>query len=161
MLVKSKVKYIQSLGQKKFREEEQVFIAEGPKIINELLAAKNIPLVSLFALQEWIDSNQSAIKVLESGLVELIEEHDLERISFLSTPNQVLGVFRRPVFPPMELNGRITLLLDNIQDPGNLGTILRIADWFGVQRIICSETTTDIFNPKTVQSTMGSIGRVK
>jgi TrmH family RNA methyltransferase len=161
MMVKSKVKYIQSLGQKKFREEEQVFIAEGPKIINELLAAKNIPLVSLFALQEWIDANQSAVKALESGQVELIEEHDLERISFLSTPNQVLGVFRRPVFPAMELNGRITLVLDNIQDPGNLGTILRIADWFGVQRIICSETTTDIFNPKTVQSTMGSIGRVK
>src|SRR5580704_8999645 len=103
MLVKSKVKYIQSLGQKKFREEEQVFIAEGPKIINELLAAKNIPLVSLFALQAWIDSNQAVINDLEGGRVELIEGHDLQRVSFLSTPNQVLGVFRKPVFSPMEL----------------------------------------------------------
>ncbi len=161
MLVKSKVKYIQSLGQKKFREEEQVFIAEGPKIINELLAAKNIPLVSLFALQEWIDSNQTVIKAFERSLVEVIKEHDLQRISFLSTPNQVLGVFRKPVFPPMEFKERITLVLDNIQDPGNLGTILRIADWFGVKGIVCSEATADIFNPKSVQSTMGSIGRVK
>jgi TrmH family RNA methyltransferase len=161
MLVKSKVKYIQSLGQKKFREEEQVFIAEGPKIINELLAAKNIPLVSLFALGEWIDSNQSLLREFDSRQIELIKEPDLKRISFLITPNQVLGLFRKPIFPPLELKGRITLVLDNIQDPGNMGTILRIADWFGVKCIICSETSADIFNPKSVQSSMGSIGRVR
>jgi TrmH family RNA methyltransferase len=85
----------------------------------------------------------------------------LQRISALTTPNQVLAVFKKPLFPPPEMQGRINLVLDNIQDPGNMGTIIRIADWFGLQNIICSEDSVDAFNSKVVQSTMGSISRVQ
>jgi TrmH family RNA methyltransferase len=157
MLVKSQVKYIQSLGHKKHRDEEGAFIAEGPKLVKELLNAPHVPLLNLFAVREWIEMNQS--RVAENQLIEL-SESELERISFLTTPNQVVGIFKKPSFPEMDIKGKITLMLDNIQDPGNLGTIVRIADWFGVERIVCSEDSADVFNPKVVQATMGSISRV-
>jgi TrmH family RNA methyltransferase len=158
MIVKSQVKYIQSLGHKKHRDEEEVFIAEGPKLINELLNASNTQLVNLFAVREWIEANQSGIT--EKQVTE-ITGPELDRISFLTTANQVLGVFKKPSFSEIKLQGKITLVLDNIQDPGNLGTIVRTADWFGVKQIICSEESADVFNPKVVQATMGSISRVQ
>lgn len=158
MLVKSQVKYIQSLGHKKQRDEEGAFIAEGPKLINELLNAPHVPLINLFAVREWIEMNRSPIT--EKSMVELTES-ELERISFLTTPNQVMGIFKKPSFPEMKIEGKVTLVLDNIQDPGNLGTIVRIADWFGVEHIVCSEDSADVFNPKVVQATMGSISRVQ
>jgi len=157
MLVKSQVKYIQSLAHKKHRDEEDVFIAEGPKLINELLNASHTPLVNLFAVRDWIEMNQQGIT--EKQVVE-VSESELERISFLSTPNQVIGIFKRPSFPEIKIEGKLTLALDNIQDPGNLGTIVRIADWFAVQHVVCSEDSADVFNPKVVQATMGSISRV-
>lgn len=158
MLVKSQVKYIQSLSQKKLRDEEDVFVAEGPKIINELLESANVVLQHLYAVDEWINAQRS----LPEGKVTAITPSELERISFLHTPNGVLGIFRKPVFPGNDdYRNRVSLMLDTIQDPGNLGTIIRCADWFGIRTVICSRESADVFNPKVVQSTMGSITRVQ
>jgi TrmH family RNA methyltransferase len=160
MLVKSQVKYIQSLGHKKFRDADGVFVAEGPKIVSELLQADNLRLVQCFATAHWMMTNEQILKGQNHLLIET-EEKDLERISFHPKPNQVLAVFTKPVFNKMLKPSGLTLLLDTIQDPGNLGTILRTADWFGVKQIICSEDSADIFNPKVVQSAMGSLVRVE
>ncbi|HVM89941.1 MAG TPA: RNA methyltransferase [Puia sp.] len=160
MLTKSHAKYIQSLSQKKFRDEEDAFIAEGPKIINELLQSKNTGLKQLYALQSWADENKPFLNSISDKFIEITEK-DLERISFLQSPNQVLGVFKKPLFEKNDCVGKISLLLDCIQDPGNLGTIVRTADWFGIENIICSTDSADVFNPKVVQATMGSISRVQ
>jgi TrmH family RNA methyltransferase len=160
MLIKSRVKYIQSLGQKKFRDDENIFVAEGPKIINELLNAQNVTLVSLFALKDWLEGNAKLHSNIEKGEIVEISERELKRISFLTTPHQVLALFKKPSFPAMKLNGKVSLALDAIRDPGNLGTLVRIADWFGVRNLICSPDCADVYNPKTTQATMGSITRV-
>ena len=158
MLVKSQVKYIQSLSQKKLRDEEGVFVAEGPKIINELLQLASVRIKKLFALPEWISHHAG----VDAQLVTEISASELERISSLQTPNQVIGIFTKPVFDqPADRKHSITLLLDTIQDPGNMGTIIRCADWFGVKQIVCSRDSADVFNQKVVQSSMGSIGRVQ
>ncbi len=151
-MVKSKVKYIQSLSHKKQRDADGVFVAEGPKIVNELLGGGVEP-VALYATAEWKPSSSHAN-------VEVIDAAMLERISFLSTPNQVLGVFKRPAQQPLHLANTVSLMADNIQDPGNLGTIIRCADWFGIKQVICSRECADVFGVKTIQSTMGSIARV-
>ncbi|MDR3712542.1 MAG: RNA methyltransferase [Puia sp.] len=163
MLVKSQVKYIQSLGQKKFRDQEGVFVAEGPKIVSELLTASNVPLVTLYAVKEWLEKNHESLVSFSSPQVVEVRDSELERLSSLATPNQVVAVFGQPSFtalPPRD-SGRIRLLLDSIQDPGNLGTIVRIADWFGLRHVVCSPESADVFNAKAVQSTMGSISRVR
>jgi TrmH family RNA methyltransferase len=160
MLLKSQVKYIQSLGHKKFRDEEASFVAEGPKIVNELLVIPGITAVDIFATGEWFQLNAELANTLSSEHIHEIESFQLEKISGLTTPNQVVGVFRKPIFGEPLVNNRISLLLDDIQDPGNLGTIIRIADWFGIENIFCSEHCVDAFNPKTVQSSMASIARV-
>ncbi|MDH7462900.1 RNA methyltransferase [Chitinophagaceae bacterium 26-R-25] len=159
MLVKSKAKYIQSLSQKKLRDEENVFVAEGPKIVHELLLCKNVPPVEIFAVKDWLDSNASVLSELKEEQVSIVSESELERISFLTTPNKVLCVFRKPAF--VTKDHKIILALDGIQDPGNLGTLIRIADWFGIQQIVCNKESADVFNPKVVQSTMASIARVE
>jgi TrmH family RNA methyltransferase len=161
VLVKSEIKYIQSLGQKKFRDEDGVFIAEGVKIINELLVAPNAALVKLFVTEDCLEMNNGIILHLPQDKVNVIKESELERISFLQTPNHVFGIFKKPVFQPFEANKGVILVLDDIQDPGNLGTIIRTADWFNIKMIYCSKESADAFNPKVVQSTMGSIGRVE
>lgn len=158
MLIKSKIKYIQSLSQKKLRDEQGVFVAEGPKIISELLSTSNVEVQQLFAVKCWIEQNQTKNKVP----IHEISQSQLAQISSLSTPNQVVGIFHKPRFPaPTHFEGKITLLLDAIQDPGNMGSIIRCADWFGVELVVCSKDCADVFNPKTVQSTMGSISRVQ
>ena len=156
MITKNQVKYIQSLSHKKFRDEEGLFVAEGPKIVAELLGMPHIRTKELYGTQEWYASQPE--RASDKQYIE-ISVSELERISFLKTPNQVLGIFYKPdlVIEP----GSWQILLDGIQDPGNLGTIIRIADWFGVQQIICSQDCADAFNPKVVQSTMASIGRVE
>lgn len=159
MLGKSQVKYIQSLGQKKFRDEEGLFIAEGPKIVDELLLSAHDQIKHLYALPDWIAAHKAALKDL--NVVELGEK-ELERISQLTTPNNVLAVVKKFETPlTLESKGKVSLVLDAIQDPGNLGTIIRIADWFGIEQIVCSPDCADIYNTKVVQSTMGSIARVK
>jgi len=159
MLVKSKVKYIQSLGQKKFRDEEQVFIAEGPKIVKELLESGNADIKELYAIREWIDENALLLKKTE---INEITEAELARISQLTTANKVIAIARQFDEPEKIITKeKIILALDTIQDPGNFGTIIRIADWFGIDYVICNQGCADIYNPKVVQATMGSIARVK
>lgn len=158
MLGKSQVKYIQSLGQKKVRDEEGMFIAEGPKIVAELLESDALEISELFALPDWIAANGTSVKAIKTTE---INENDLGKISQLSTPNKVVAVIKKPANnKTIRTKAALSLVLDTIQDPGNLGTIIRIADWFGIKQIICSKTCADIYNPKTVQSTMGSIARV-
>lgn len=157
MVVKSKVKYITSLRQKKQRDEDRVFIAEGPRIINELLNEPGIQPQEIFAVREWIrhNSQSASLPVTE------IDEVMLSRLSHLTTPNLVLGVFKMPDHGRFDPREKVSLLLENIQDPGNLGSVLRCADWFGISQVVCSRDCVDVYNPKTIQSTMGSIARVK
>jgi RNA methyltransferase, TrmH family len=153
---KSQVKYIQSLSHKKFRDEAGVFVAEGPKVVGELLRIPGMRCRQVYAMKEWIAvaAGLPGVPVAEVGEVEL------GRLSALATPNQVVAVFERPVFPPPDFNKGITLVLDGIQDPGNLGTLVRVADWFGLSAVVCSPDSADVFNGKAIQSTMGSVGRV-
>ena len=159
MLSKSKLKYIQSLGQKKFRQQEGKFIAEGPKLVNDLLEMKSSSIQEIFALKEWIEDNK---KIADSYQVVEITTIELEKISQLSSPNQVVAVVKQfAIDENIEVKDKITLVLDNIQDPGNMGTIIRIADWYGIDQIVCNTQSADMYNPKVIQSTMGSIARVK
>jgi TrmH family RNA methyltransferase len=162
MLLKSQVKYIQSLGQKKFRDQEGVFVAEGPKLVKELLNAPNLQPVSIYATKAWLDDtgHDPHLAALPLSAITILREGELERISALATPNQVLAIFGKPNYPPPEFDRSVSLLLDGIQDPGNLGTIVRIADWFGIGLVACSMDCADPFNTKAIQSTMGSISRV-
>ena len=159
MLVKQKIKYIQTLGQKKFREKEGLFIAEGPKLVNELLEADTIAVKEVYALNEWVYNNP----LLPANIILTeISEQELEKISQLTTPNQVVAIVQQfDTGNIITAKDQITLALDTVQDPGNLGTIVRIADWFGIKQIVCSLDSADMYNPKVVQSTMGSIARVK
>jgi RNA methyltransferase, TrmH family len=158
MLSKLKLKYIQSLGQKKSRDEESLFIAEGPKLVKEFLESKTAQVSELFAVEEWINENKNSIGQV---FVETVTTDELERISGLATPNKVVAIvhqFARE--EPRDIATKIVLALDAIQDPGNFGTIIRIADWFGIENMICSPECADMYNPKVVQATMGSISRV-
>lgn len=159
MLTKSKLKYIQSLSQKKQRDDANAFIAEGPKLVKELLESAPQAIQEIFALKEWVEENQ---KFLTKNLVAEISEKELERISLLSTPNKVVAILKKfDTGKTIITKDRIILALDTIQDPGNFGTIIRTADWFGVEQIVCSPDCADMYNPKVVQATMGSIARVK
>lgn len=161
MLSKTTIKYIQNLSRKKLRDEEKLFIAEGPKLVEELIGSIPGQLHALYAAKEWLDQNGKLIRTIHSDLIHEISAAELERISSLSTPNLVLALFKQfDTIIPEARKGDLYLALDGIQDPGNMGTIIRIADWFGVQQIICSEDCADIYNSKVVQSTMGSIARV-
>ena len=157
MFSKSTVKYIQSLQHKKFRDEEGVFVAEGPKLVKELLDGGIFTCRNIYALAEWPADSKN----IHQFSVEIIKDFELEKISSLSKPNQVLAVFeqKKATASPV-LKNKITLALDDIQDPGNLGTIIRIADWFGIENIACSLKTADMYNSKVVQSTMASLQRV-
>jgi len=155
MLSKSSIKYIQSLQQKKFREEHRCFIAEGPKVVAELLAENTFSCRGVYATESFLDP-----AILSSIPYYEVSEIELERISGLKTPNKVLAVFEmRDTILPVAA-GSLTLVLDDVQDPGNVGTLIRIADWFGIKNIVCSEATADIYNPKVVQSSMASLARV-
>lgn len=157
MLSKTKVKYIQSLGHKKRRDEEQVFIAEGPKIVNELLKEPRVHALEIFALQDWLQQNPVPADVHQ----HMVTQEELEKITQLSTANKVLAIFQQPTAKVnIDTNNKWILLLDGIQDPGNLGTIIRIADWFGIKQIICSHECASIYNTKVIQSSMASIARV-
>jgi len=159
VLSKSQAKYIQSLGQKKVRDEEAVFIAEGPKIVAEFLVSADANILQLYALHDWIVANRNDCN---GKIIIEVDENDLTKISQLATPNKVLAVVKKQEpADHFSTKGIVSLVLDTIQDPGNLGTIIRIADWFGITQIICSKECADMYNPKVVQSTMGSIVRIK
>jgi TrmH family RNA methyltransferase len=162
MITRSEVKYIQSLGHKKFRDELKQFVAEGPKIVTELLGLPDSRVKAIYATAEWWQQQAPLRTRLTPEMAIEVKAEELERISFLTTPNQVLGVFQQPDRPVVtSLHNRVSLMLDGLQDPGNMGTIIRIADWFGVQHIIASKESADVYNPKVVQATMGSIARVQ
>lgn len=157
MLSKNKLKYIRSLAIKKFRDEEKAFVAEGPKLVEELIKYYECSL--LIGVPEYLKK----IFPLKNTEVIEVNQEELARASNLKTPQSVLAVFKMPMQPKINIPNicqQLCLGLDAIQDPGNLGTIIRIADWFGIEHIFCSLDTVDAFSPKTVQATMGAIGRV-
>lgn len=156
MLSKNEVKYIQSLYHKKQRQQEGLFIAEGPKLLTELLAS-DFTIKTIYATKQWAASN-----TVKHPAIINVTELELERISNLQTPNQIVAIVQQqiPTVAP-DFSKGLTLALDGIQDPGNLGTIIRIADWFGITQIICSLDTVELYNPKVIQSTMGSFLRTK
>jgi len=153
MLDKKVLKDIQSLSLKKHRQETGLFVAEGPKLVGELLLTMPQQLVALYATKDWAKQNASAA-------AQVITEIELERISQLQTPNEVVALFNQMKYEEPEINNGWCIYLDTIQDPGNLGTIIRIADWFGIENIVCSAGCAELYNPKLVQATMGSIARV-
>ena len=174
MISKNKIKYIRSLELKKNRNKEGKFVAEGFKVVDDLLALQPADLI--VATQEWLYGKHLADQI---EVIEVTEE-ELKKVSFLQHPQQVLAVFRQDTgcnkqdsnnsqeeakennFGFSKINTQeLSLALDGVQDPGNLGTIIRIADWFGITHIYCSQDTADVYNPKVVQATMGSIARVK
>lgn len=174
MISKNKIKYIRSLELKKNRNKEGKFVAEGFKVVDDLFALQPADLI--VATQEWLHGKHLAD---QTEVIEVTEE-ELKKVSFLQHPQQVLAVFRQDTgcnkqdsnssqeeaeeknFGFSKINTQeLSLALDGVQDPGNLGTIIRIADWFGITHIYCSQDTADVYNPKVVQATMGSIARVK
>ena len=189
MLSKATIKRIRALEQKKFRRQTGLFVAEGPKVVGDLLAT--MAACEIFATAEWLKKNHRLVeeKSAMSGeksvaTITEISDEELRRLSFLQHPQQVLATFKMSASPPPPLqiergdliansqlstlncqlsivNCQLSLALDGIQDPGNLGTIIRIADWFGIETIFCSPDTADAYAPKVVQATMGSLARVK
>ena len=151
MVSKNQIKLITSLQQKKYRKQEQLFFAEGVKVVQELLHSN-------FELQDLFTTKQDFLTVPKNK-VHAISEVELKKISALTTPNTCLAVFKIPKVKEMVEKGLI-VALDDVRDPGNLGTIIRLCDWFGIETLFCSEESVDIYNPKVVQATMGSISRV-
>ncbi len=176
MISKNTIKLIRSLEQKKHRSREGLFVAEGPIVVADLMVAGFVPQL-LFATKEWSGAAE------QDGMVQVVSDDELRKLSFLQHPQQVLAVFRLPnrqqptancqqptanrqptiasSQPPTASSHQLYLVLDGVQDPGNLGTIVRLADWFGIDTVYCSEDTADAWSPKVVQATMGSIARVK
>jgi len=157
MISKNKIKYIRSLELKKNRISERIFVAEGNKLVADMLPFYTCKL--LLAKPNWM-ATQGDIPAEE---LLVADEDDIRKASFLKNPQDVLALFHYPEWNLEEADPRkdLVLLLDGIQDPGNLGTIIRLADWFGIEHIVCSTDTADVFNPKTVQATMGALAHVK
>lgn len=151
-------KLVSSLDDARVRREERMFVAEGTKCVLDTLHHFNVRF--LFATQAWLDRHHAGIKGFD---VTVVKRADMERMSHLSTPPDVLAVYDIPDsdIAALDSRGKLVLALDRVQDPGNLGTIMRIADWFGIRDIVCSRDTVDLYNPKVVQATMGAIARVK
>lgn len=156
-LSKNRIKYIHSLELKKNRKADRVFLAEGPKLVGDLLG--HFPCQFLLATSEWLSKNRH----LPVEEVTEVSEEELARASLQKTPQQVLAVFRQPddKWDASVIRRSLCLALDDVQDPGNLGTIIRLADWFGIEHIFCSPNTVDVYSPKAIQATMGGIARVK
>ncbi|MCK5781099.1 MAG: RNA methyltransferase [Flavobacteriales bacterium] len=155
MISKTQLKLINSLKLKKNRNKTGLFIAEGEKVVLELLSS-NIKLHSIYCLEPFLVDNK-----LEISEINVITEAELSKISNLKSPNKVLGLFEIPKFSEVREFDDMILALDDIRDPGNLGTIIRLADWFGISTILCSTNTVDAFNSKVIMATMGSISRVE
>lgn len=153
---KSEIKLINSLKTSHGRKKHGAFLVEGPKMVEELLQS-SLDIQLLIATDDWHHENSNLVN---EPFTRVAKAKDLERVSQLSTANQVLAVVSTPTVTKVNIpNNELILVLDTIQDPGNLGTIIRTADWFGIETILCSEDTTDAFSPKVVQSSMGSVFR--
>ena len=164
MLSHNRLKYFSSLRNKKFREEYGKFLAEGEKIVTDFLrfSQSNIKIETLLANHVFLKGSFSKNSLPGFEIIE-VSDRELERISSLSTPNKAILVCTKPEFLPEyeKLSGELSIFLEDIRDPGNLGTIIRTADWFGIRNIFCSPESVDVFNPKVIQSSMGAICSVK
>lgn len=160
-LSNNQLKYLKSLHLRKFRQKYHNFIVEGTKMASEVLSAGQLEVEGIFALPGWIEANDD---LLQSGIGQIVSitPEDLRKISLLSTPNQVLLVVRQPDIRLdfQAMAGGLSLYLEDIRDPGNLGTILRVADWFGIPWVFCSPNSVEVYNPKVIQSSMGAFLRV-
>lgn len=159
MLSKNDIKLIKSLELKKYRQDKGLFVAEGHKLIGDLLNQMECKLLA--ATHEYIETHRN----IEAERIETVSHDELSRASLLRAPQDVIALFAIPQHNDANMAhaaaSDIVLALDDVQDPGNLGTIVRIADWFGIRHIFCSKGTADIYNPKSIQATMGAIARVK
>lgn len=162
MVSKQKIKYIQSLKIKKYRQKYSNFIVEGEKMALELLADKSFQIENIIALETWIEAHFTLLKPHFNKILTA-NESDLKRISNLSTPNKVFIIAAQPpsIFKDSQIETHFSLYLDGIQDPGNMGTILRIADWFSIPYVFCSDNCVDIWSSKVIQASMGAFLRVK
>lgn len=163
MISKAKLKYINALQTKKGRLAHGTFVAEGPKVVHDLLSSFQPELI--VATEQWLERHEDEILKGNQGdrrpQIFPVSPDELQKISLLQHPQEVLAVFEQRHMPAhIAPTHELVLALDGIQDPGNLGTIIRIADWFGIRNVICSEDTADVYNPKVVQATMGSIAHV-
>ncbi|OFY89867.1 MAG: hypothetical protein A3K10_15325 [Bacteroidetes bacterium RIFCSPLOWO2_12_FULL_31_6] len=152
MLSASQKKFVNSLKQKKFRKQHNCYVVEGTKMVEEFLLS-DFEIETIFAVSEWADNHPNL-------QVEVISEKELKSISSLTTPNKVIAIAKQKDKAISDLSQLLTIALDDIQDPGNFGTIIRTADWFGITNIICSEDCVEVYNPKVIQATMGSLFRV-
>jgi len=170
MISKNKLRQIKALEKKKQRRESGLFVAEGPKVVGDLTGS--FATDTIVATRDWLGSHRELLSAIgsqagekSSSSPEIIEVDDdeLQRVSFLQHPQEVLAVMRIPRddIDESAIKSRLCIALDGVQDPGNLGTIIRVADWFGITDIFCSRECADVYNPKVVQATMGSIARVK
>ena len=159
MITKARIQQIRGLERKKNRLEERLFVAEGPKLVGELLATMRPTYVA--ATEEWLEANRKRLVNIQ---VDIVSESELQRTSLLQHPQEVIALFPLPEWEASLADvatHELCLALDGVQDPGNLGTITRLADWFGIHHIFCSSDCADIFNPKATQATMGAIARVQ
>jgi len=161
LLSKTKIKLIRSLENKKYRSQYGLFVVEGDKTVREMLSS-SLVVECVLAKSLWLEQLPEGL-LAKSGEVIEINDKELSQISFLKTPNQVMALVRIPQYqlPVVEITNALSLYLDEVQDPGNLGAIIRLADWFGIRHVLCGRGCADPYNPKTVQSTMGAIIRVK
>ena len=161
MISKNQIKHIQSLHSKKNREYDGLFIIEGIKLVSEFIKHSKFAIKELFATSEFLTNQKS---ILENSQIKYseISEEELKKISLQTSPNQVLAIvnIKHQVLDTSIFGNSTTLFLDDIRDPGNLGTIIRVADWFGIKQVICSPNCTELFNPKTLQASMGAVLRV-
>ena len=160
MVSKAKIKYIQRLKQKKQRYKEQAFVVEGEKIVLELLQQNLLSIQALYATAEFVERYSLVVAPLQATTT-VVTPQELQQLSLLTTPNQALAVVEMPKYTPFinKIQTSLHLVLENIQDPGNFGTILRIADWFGLPHLFCSKGCVDWTNPKVIQASMGSFLR--
>lgn len=156
MLSKNKIKDLSQLHLKKFRDEQKVFMAEGNKLVSDLLGVFSCK--TLVATSDWISTH----KPIAEEIITATED-ELKKVSLLKTRQQVIAIFKQPTYilNKNKIVNTLSLALDDIQDPGNFGTILRIADWFGIETVLCSPHCADVYNPKTIQASMGAIARVQ
>jgi len=162
MISKAQVKFIRLLHQKKYRSSHLLFIAEGAKIAVDILGSA-LKVHKIYATAEWLDENKHIVQIHQEVEANEVTREDIEKISALDTPQDVLLLVQIPEPKNMKVDkeSKIILVADSIRDPGNLGTIVRICDWYGIHKLFCSEDCAEIYNPKTVRATMGSIGRVE
>ncbi len=157
MITKAQVKHIRSLADKKSRIELNQFVVEGDKMVRELIHS-NLIISKIYSSADWarlyLNDNQQSVEF------EIVSASELESLSLMSTPNQVIAIAELPTHNHQLVKG-VSLVLDTIQDPGNMGSIIRIADWFGIEKVYCTVDSADAFNPKVIQASMGSIFRVK